>query len=289
MSAPGARVVFVSGLSGSGKTTAMAALEDLSFYCVDNLPAQLVHQFLDLCSQADPPIHKIALAFDAREEPFLARVPEVVSSVRAQGLRVEAIFLDCADDVLVNRYRETRRIHPLSPAGSVEQGIQRERRLLEPYALMADFSVDTTSLNVHQLKAAVIQHVAGGKRSTVVNLISFGFRYGAPRAVELLFDLRLLPNPYFEEQLRPRSGADPTVAEYVLKSSRGEGLFERLLGLLDFVLPIYDGEGKAYLTIGLGCTGGRHRSVAVADALAGRLREQGREVNVEHRDVERDL
>ncbi len=287
MSGPGARIVFVSGLSGSGKSTAMAALEDLSFYCVDNLPAPLVHQFLDLCAQATPQIHKIALAFDAREEPFLRRFPEVVRNLRGQGARVEAIFLDCSDEVLVSRYRETRRVHPLSPTGSASEGIERERRLLTEVSGMADFSIDTTSLNVHQLKAAVVNHVTGGQRSTVINLISFGFRFGTPRAAELLLDLRFLPNPYFEEELRALSGADPAVAEYVLKSSRGEGLFERLRDLLAFLLPLYDQEGKAYLTIALGCTGGRHRSVAVVEALAGRLREQGREVNVEHRDMER--
>ncbi len=289
MSGPGARIVFVSGLSGSGKTTAMAALEDLSFYCVDNLPAQLVHQFLDLCAQATPPIHKIALAFDAREEPFLRSFPEVVESLRSQGARVEAIFLECADEILVSRYRETRRVHPLSPAGSAAEGIELERRLLSDVARMADFSIDTTTLNVHQLKAAVVDRVAGGKRSTVLNLISFGFRYGIPRSAELLFDLRFLPNPYFEEKLRSRSGADPAVAEYVLKNCMAEGFFSRLLDLLGFLLPHYDREGKAYLTIGLGCTGGRHRAVAIAESLAGRLREQEREVNVEHRDVERQI
>jgi UPF0042 nucleotide-binding protein len=282
------RIVFVSGLSGSGRSTAMAALEDLGFYCVDNLPAQLILQFLDLCAKATPPIRKVALAVDAREEPFLRSFPDVVTALRSQGARVDLVFLDCADEVLRNRYRETRRVHPLSPSGSVEEGVERERHLLADMAALADFAVDTTSLNVHQLKETIIHFVSGQARETVVNLFSFGFRYGVPDSAELLFDLRFLPNPYFEEELRPRTGLDAVVAEYVLKSPRGQALFVRLADLLGFLLPLYDQEGKSYVTICLGCTGGRHRSVAIAEALAQHLRAQGREVNVEHRDAERE-
>jgi UPF0042 nucleotide-binding protein len=280
-------VVFVTGLSGSGKTTAMAALEDLDFYCVDNLPAQLIEQFLALCRKATPPIERVALAMDSREVAFLRAVPGVVRELRAGGKRVEVIFLDCRDEVLVNRYRETRRVHPHSPGGSVEEGIGRERELLADVAALADRVLDTSSMNVHQLRAEIARHVSGGRRATVVNVASFGFRYGPPQAVELLFDVRFLPNPHFEERLRPRTGHDREVAEYVLGNQLGKELFERLLSLLGFLLPLYDGEGKAYVTIGIGCTGGRHRSVAIAEALARALREQGREVNVEHRDLER--
>jgi UPF0042 nucleotide-binding protein len=282
------RIVWVAGLSGSGKSTAMAALEDLAFYCVDNLPPQLLHQFLDLCAKATPPIEKIALAIDTREEPFLRGFPGAVAELRQAGVRLQGIFLDCADEVLVSRYRETRRVHPLAPAGRVAEGIARERRLLGDVARLADLAIDTTRLNIHQLKETVVQHVAGETRATVVNLVSFGFRYGSPREAELLFDLRFLPNPYFEPALRDRTGADPAVAEYVIASGRGAQLFDRLLDLLDFLLPLYDAEGKAYLTIAVGCTGGRHRSVAVVNALAERLRGSGREINVEHRDVHRD-
>lgn len=281
-------IVFVSGLSGSGRTTAMAALEDLSFYSVDNLPAQLVPQFLDLCAKATPPIDKVALAIDAREEPFLRRFPEVVRELRTHGGRVDGIFLDCSNDVLLNRYRETRRVHPLSPEGSVEEGIDRERRLLTEVSGMSNFQIDTSVLNVHQLKETVMQLVSGQARGTVVNVISFGFRHGIPQAAELLFDLRFLPNPYFQESLRARTGLDPEVAEYVLKSAAGSTFFERLTDFVEYLLPLYDVEGKAYVTIAIGCTGGHHRSVAVAQALAGRLRGQRREVNVEHRDVERE-
>ena len=287
MSLPGARVVCVSGLSGSGKSTAMAALEDLSFYCVDNLPVQLVEQFLHLCTQATPPIDKIALAIDAREASFLAAVPGVLAQLRDRGADLDVIFLECANEVLVNRYRETRRVHPLAPDGTVEGGIEVERRLLVDVAGLADHSIDTSSLNVHQLKAAIVQKISGEARPTVVNLLSFGFRFGTPSNAELLFDVRFLPNPYFEERLRERTGHDPEVSEYVLKSPRGAELFARLGDLCAFLLPLYDGEGKAYVTLAIGCTGGQHRSVALVEALADVLREAGREVNVEHRDVER--
>jgi UPF0042 nucleotide-binding protein len=287
MTTRNAQIVFVSGLSGSGKTTAMAAIEDLSFYCVDNLPAQLVEQFLDLCAKSTPPIRKIALAIDAREAEFLRDVPAVVEKLRAQGARVRVIFLECSNQELMNRYRETRRVHPLAPDGAVEDGIEMERRLLADVSRLADFVVDSSELNIHQLRETVVGFVAGGARPAVVNLISFGFRHGTPATAELLFDVRFLPNPHFEPKLRPRTGEDPEVAEFVLKNERATALMERLVGLLGFLLPLYDEEGKPYLTVAVGCTGGRHRSVAILNALAEELRASGRDVNVTHRDVEK--
>lgn len=283
----GGRVVFVSGLSGSGKSTAMAALEDQGFYCVDNLPAPLVDQFIDLCAKATPRIDKIALALDARETQFLGEMPGVILRLREAARDVDVVFLDCSQQVLMKRYRETRRVHPLSPDGSVERGIELERELLREVAGLADRVIDTSRLNVHELREEVVRTLAGGRRSSVVNLLSFGFRYGTPDSLELLFDVRFLPNPYFEEALRLHSGLDPGVADYVLESPRGREFFQRLRGWLDFLLPLYDAEGKAYLSVGVGCTGGRHRSVAIAEALAEALREAGREVNVVHRDVEK--
>ena len=194
------------------------------------------------------------------------------------------IFLECANEVLEKRYRETRRVHPLSP-NRVVDGIERERELLAPVVVLADFQIDTSSLNVHQLREAVIQHVSGRVRKTVVNLLSFGFRHGTPQSAELLFDLRFLPNPYFDERLRERTGVDPEVAAHVLESERGREFFERLREFVAYLLPLYDQEGKAYVTIGIGCTGGQHRSVAVAIALSSVLAESGREVNLEHRDA----
>jgi UPF0042 nucleotide-binding protein len=281
------QVVFVSGLSGSGKTTVMATLEDLGFYSVDNLPAQLTRQFLDLCVAARPPIRRVALAIDTREAAFLRAVPAVIEDLRRRDLDVRVLFLDCATDVLVNRYRETRRVHPLSPGGSVEQGVEIERQLLVEIAELADLRLDTSELNVHELRETVARAMAGQGRGTVVNLVSFGFRHGVPRGADLMFDVRFLRNPHFHPTLRPKTGLDPEVAAYALDEERGVGLLARLRDLLQFLVPLYETEGKAYLTVAVGCTGGRHRSVAVVEALAPDLRRGGREVNVSHRDVEK--
>jgi len=287
MTDPEPRVVFVAGLSGSGKTTAMAALEDRGFYCADNLPPQLTSQFLELCANSTPPIQKIALAIDARERGFLTGFPAVVAGLREQGMRVQLVFLDCASETLVNRYRETRRVHPLSPGGSVESGVAQEREVLAEIAQLADVQIDTSDLNVHELRDVVTRAVTGDGRSTVVNLVSFGFRYGLPRAADLVFDVRFLPNPHFETALRPRTGQDPEVAAYVLENERARELIRHLEALLAYLLPLYDEEGKAYLTVAVGCTGGHHRSVAVLEALASVLREQGRKASVLHRDTEK--
>ncbi len=281
------RIVFVSGLSGSGRSTAMAALEDLSFYCVDNLPPILIDQFLVLCRQSTPPIQKVALAIDAREPQFLRSFPSVLQQLTARGAEVKMIYLDCENSVLINRYRETRRVHPLARGGSVEEGIQRERELLADLERLADFKLDTSNLNVHQLKAAIARSLNDEVRSTVVNIISFGFRYSPPQSAELLFDVRFLPNPYFEPALRDGTGNDPSVADYVLQAPRTQEFLDHLNKLLNFLLPLYDAEGKAYLMIGIGCTGGKHRSVTIANLVAGMLRKAGREVNVMHRDVEK--
>ena len=269
----------------------MNALEDLGFYCVDNLPAQLTRQFLDLCSQAEPSIEKVALAIDAREARFLRELPSVIDELRSSSeARVQVVFLDCATEVLVDRYRETRRVHPLSPSGSVEEGITRERELLGEIARLADLRLDSSDLNVHELRRAISEWAGAGEgaRGPVVSLVSFGFRYGLPRGADLVFDVRFLPNPHFEPQLRPRTGLDAEVASFVIEASAARALLDRLRDLLEFLLPLYEREGKSYLTVAIGCTGGRHRSVAVLEALAGQLRRLGQNVSVTHRDVEKN-
>ena len=283
----GSHVVCVAGLSGSGKSTAMAALEDVGFYCADNLPAPLIEQFLELCAKSSPPIEKIALALDARETRFLPALCALVGRLRESRPGFQLLFLDCSEVELRRRYRETRRVHPHSPAGSVEEGIARERELLAELAALADTSLDTTGLNVHELRATVTAAVSAEGRPTTLRLVSFGFRFGAPDALEGLFDARFLPNPYFEAELREGSGLAADVADYVLASDPGRDFLARLRDWLAYLLPLYEREGKAYVTIGVGCTGGRHRSVAVVEALARALRESGREVNVVHRDVEK--
>ena len=213
----------------------------------------------------------------------------MVRDLREQGAELEVLFLDCSDEVLERRYRETRRVHPLSPEGSVRDGIERERQLLHDVVQGADLRIDTSVLNVHQLKELIFRRVSGAGRKTVVSLVSFGFRHGTPASVETLFDVRFLPNPYFEESLREGTGRDPEVASYVLDSERGGDFVRRLEEWVRYLLPFHDEEGKAYVTIGIGCTGGRHRSVAVVEAMAARLRGMGRDVSVVHRDADRPL
>jgi UPF0042 nucleotide-binding protein len=269
----------------------MGALEDLGFYSVDNIPPQLVEPFLSLCEKARPPILKIALALDAREQAFLKDFPAVVESIRRRGVEVELLFLDCSHEVLQNRYRETRRVHPLAPTGAVEEGIGRERALLADIAGLADTTIDTSDLNVNQLRDTLIRHVSGGERPCVIHLISFGYRYGIPSNADLLFDVRFLRNPHYDPSLRAATGLDPEVVRYVLEDDRSREWMRRLEDFLEYLLRLYDGEGKAYLHIGIGCTGGRHRSVAVAEALAEQLGTTGglREVSVSHRDAARSL
>ena len=278
--------IFVSGLSGSGKTTAMAALEDLGFYCADNLPVQLVGQFLDLCAKAKPPLDRVALAIDAREGPLVAQLPETLRALRASGRRVELLFLEAGVAELMNRYRETRRVHPHARGGGLEAGIESERALLADVAGHADRLIDTSDIIVHELRALIFEHVSGTTRRLGVRLISFGFRHGTPAEAELLFDARFLPNPYFEEALREGSGRDDDVARFVLEGDTGRSFMTHLRDWMAFLLPHYDAEGKPFLTLAVGCTGGRHRSVAVVEALASMLRAQRRDVSLEHRDLE---
>ncbi len=287
MSAALPRIVVVAGLSGSGKTTAMAALEDQGCYCVENLPAQLIEPIARHSKAAATPIEKLALAIDAREVGSPERVPTVLAALRRAGADISLLFLDCSDQVLLNRYRETRRAHPLSPEGSVAEGIERERKVLAELSELADQRIETSDLSVHQLRAAVAATLADDPRHPQLNLLSFGFRFGLPSAADLVFDVRFLPNPYFEPALRDGSGLDPEVADFVLNNDPARKLLEHLGALLGFLLPLYDEEGKVYLTLAIGCTGGRHRSVATACALAARLERAGCAVSLQHRDAER--
>ncbi len=280
-------IIFVGGLSGSGRTTVMGALEDLGFYSVDNIPPQLVEPFVALCQKSRPPIEKIALALDAREQAFLKDFPAVLETIRRRGAEVELVFLDCRNAELRDRYRETRRVHPLAPTGTVDEGIRRERALLGEIAALADTTIDTSDLHANALRDTLVRHVSGGERPCVVHLLSFGYRYGVPGSADLLFDVRFLRNPHYEPSLREGTGLDPDVARYVLEDERSREWMRRLEEFLEYLLHLYDGEGKAYLHVGIGCTGGRHRSVAVVEALARRLRATAptREVSVAHRDA----
>jgi UPF0042 nucleotide-binding protein len=283
-------VVLVTGMSGAGRSTALHVLEDLSFFCVDNLPPPLFTGLLELLERGDE-IRRVGLGVDVRAGAFLEGVGEVVAQLRERGHEVELIFLDASDEALVRRFSETRRPHALAPGGDLPLAIQRERERLGPLRAQAGHVFDTTHLSVHDLRRALVDYIARGGDSPlmVTRIVSFGFKYGLPVDADLVFDLRFLPNPHFVAELRPKTGLDPEVASYVLDTDDARELMSDIQSLLDNTLPKYEREGKSYLTIAIGCTGGRHRSVAVAEALAAHLRAADREVVVGHRDAGRKL
>jgi len=283
------RIVLVTGLSGAGKSTATKALEDLGFFCIDNLPVMLLPKLLELVSHGtSDEVQRLAIVIDAREGRFLDSMPAALDEVRREGHQLEVVFFDCADDALIRRFSETRRRHPLSPDGSVQEGIAEERRLLAQLRALADQIVDTTRMTVHELRDVVTAKFGGPGLDDKLNvtLLSFGFRNGIPPESDLVFDVRFLPNPYFVEGLKPHPGTDPRVAAWVLERMQAQEFLARLESLLQFLIPQYRAEGKSYLTVSIGCTGGRHRSVALAEELGRRLTEKHRaNVKVTHRDV----
>jgi UPF0042 nucleotide-binding protein len=286
----GPQVVILTGVSGSGKSTALRALEDAGFYCVDNLPILFLEKLLELSGHTAGEVSRIALVVDARDGRFLAEAPRIIQEVRSKGTDVQVLFLEASDESLVRRYSETRRRHPLAgESGTVPDGIAAERRALAELKSIADEVVDSTTLNVHELKRLVTRRFAAGDGARLgVTLVSFGFRFGIPSHADMVLDVRFLPNPFFVPELKPLPGTDPRVAQYVLEQPDAKAFLERLLDLYGFLLPRYRAEGKSYLTIAIGCTGGKHRSVAIAAALAERLEGGGQPVRLWHRDVEKE-
>jgi UPF0042 nucleotide-binding protein len=283
-------VVIVTGLSGSGKSTAIRVLEDLGFYCIDNLPVVLTPRFIDLCENSEEEISRVALGIDLRERAFLVDYPAVIDEIRRAGHHVEILYLDAADDVLVRRFSETRRPHPLAEGTNVAAGIRREREKLADLKALADRIIDTSAYTVHQLRDELRGSLQGGVLGEAVMrvfLVSFGYKYGLPTDTDLVLDVRFLPNPFFVDELRALDGTDPAVASYVLDRDETREFLDRTMGLLDFALPLYEREGKRYLTVGLGCTGGRHRSVVLVEELERRLAGHGYPVKVQHRDAAR--
>jgi RNase adapter protein RapZ len=283
------RLVILTGLSGSGKSTALHALEDLGYFCIDNLPILLLPRLLELGGHTTEDVSRLALVVDAREGDLLEETPAVIDAARAEGHAVEVVFLDAGDEVLLRRYSETRRRHPLAEGGSVESGIAAERRLLADLRQAADQVVDTSAMNVHELKALLQDRFRRetGEGTLSVTLLSFGFKHGLPPQADLVLDCRFLPNPHFVEELRPHTGLDAPVADYVLGREETGAFLERVRGLVSWLLPLYVREGKAHLTVAIGCTGGRHRSVAIAERLGQSLRDEAGAppITVRHRDV----
>ncbi|HEY2747673.1 MAG TPA: RNase adapter RapZ [Polyangia bacterium] len=278
------RIIIVTGVSGAGKSTALRALEDAGYFCVDNLPLPLMNRFVELLSDAGES-EQAAVGVDAREGEFLSSSREVFSALRKEGHQLEVLFLDADDDVLVRRFSETRRRHPLS-GDDLREGIAREREILRPLREEASAYVDTANLNVHQLKGVVHERYRPSADVLAITLLSFGFKHGLPAEADIVLDVRFLPNPYFVEALSAATGEEANVREFVLGNDDAKEFLERSLALLEFVLPRAEREGKAYLTVAVGCTGGRHRSVAVVQELAKRLPRR-HPLTVRHRDLAR--
>ncbi|MDF2834690.1 MAG: hypothetical protein K0Q63_330 [Paenibacillus sp.] len=286
-----AKLVIITGMSGAGKTIAVQSLEDLGFFCVDNLPPVLIPKFAELIEQSNGKIGNVALVIDLRGREFFTALSESLTYIKDHHtISCEILFLDATDEVLVQRYKESRRRHPLAPQGLPLDGIHSERRLLEDLKGSASQVIDTSNLKPLQLKERIISHFTNVEQSRLsVNVTSFGFKYGIPIDADLIYDVRFLPNPHYVENLRPNTGQNPDVYDYVMKWPETQQFLAKLIDMLQFLIPLYRKEGKSQVVIGIGCTGGKHRSVAIAEYLGKVLGSSDTErVRVSHRDSERD-
>jgi len=281
------RILIISGLSGSGKSTAVRVLEDEGFFCIDNLPVTLFPTFIELVEKSRERVRDVVLVMDIRELDALRGYENVLQEISEAGHKVEIIFFDASDEVLIRRYSETRRRHPVLDGGSLPDGIRYERAQLAGLKSLATLVIDTSELNVHQLKEIVISRIKGiGEASgMMVHLQSFGYRYGIPLESDIVMDVRFLPNPYFIPDLKDYSGLDPMVREFVLGKEETQGFVERFQNLMEFLLPSYTKEGKSYLTISIGCTGGKHRSVVIAAEMYNFFKDKQLNLKVTHRDI----
>jgi RNase adapter protein RapZ len=282
--APGTELVVITGMSGSGKASVLKAFEDLGYYCVDNLPVELIANFAEL-ARASSAIERAALVADIREGQGLARLPGILKNLK-RALPTRVIFLEASDEALLRRFSETRRPHPLGRNASVKAAIGSERKRLRPIRELADMVVDTTRFNVHELRAHITRRFQQEptEKNILVSCVSFGYKHGVPEDADLVFDARFLPNPHFIPKYRPLTGRDPAVARYIRSFPQTRQFLRKVVDLLAFLLPHYVREGKSYLTIGFGCTGGQHRSVMIAAEVEKRLAREGYRVKVVHRD-----
>jgi UPF0042 nucleotide-binding protein len=279
-------IVILTGQSGSGKSAAIRALEDNGYFCVDNIPTGLAEKLIESMT-AEEATHNLALVMDVRSPAFAARAPALVRRLRDGAEPARVVYLEAREDVLIRRYSETRRRHPLDDGDGLRKAIADEREILAPLRELADDTIDTSEMSPHDLRDRVLAQILKVSPGDDLRLaiISFGFKHGLPLEADTVFDVRFLPNPYFEASLRDLTGLDARVREYVFQSGEAEELLRRARGFLDFLIPRYQREGKRYLTVAIGCTGGQHRSVAIASALAERLQEAGTAVDVRHRDI----
>jgi len=281
------KITIITGLSGSGKTTAINALEDAGFFCIDNLPVILLPRFLKLKSKANSEVTKLALVMDLREREFLQQYPEIFQDLSDEGYLFEIIFLEASTETLLRRYSQTRRKHPLSESKSVLEGIGAERDALRDLRDLADLVIDTSNYNVHQLKEIILTHAlkeVPGKRMKIY-ILSFGYKYGIPYDADIVIDVRCLPNPNFVEELKDLNGTSREVKEYMDSQEETQHFLKKYLDLLLFLIPLYEREGKSSLTIAVGCTAGRHRSVSIAETIFNELKKANNIITVTHRDI----
>ena len=271
------RFVVVTGMSGGGKSITLKMLEDMGFYCVDNLPVPLIEKFLELIVTPGSEITKVALGLDVRADQSFNDVQKVLEQLKAEGYSFEVLFIDASDAVLIKRYKETRRVHPLSPEGRIEDGVERERKILEDMKKKADYVIDTSNLLTRELKEELDRIFVLNKEynSLMVTILSFGFKNGIPADADLVFDVRFLPNPFYIDELKHKTGNDKAVQDYVMSFPEASEFMEKLADMLKFLIPNYIKEGKYQLVVGIGCTGGRHRSVTLANELYARMKDQG--------------
>ena len=282
------KIIIITGLSGSGKSTAISAFEDAGFYCVDNMPVALLPKFLELPIESNSEITGLAFVMDLREKSFLYRYSLVFDSLKKKGYQFKILFLEADEESLLKRYSQTRRHHPLSQDKSLLEGIRIEREQLKELKITADKIIDTSRYTVHDLKS-VINNIAQQNKNVApmrINILSFGFKYGTPHDASLIMDVRFLANPYFVPELKDFNGKSQEIKNYVLNNDEARRFTKKYLDLLDYLIPLYEKEGKAYLTIAVGCTGGRHRSVTIAEALFEHIKKPGRQIMVTHRDID---
>lgn len=282
--------VIVTGMSGSGKSSAINVLEDIGYYCIDNMPPELMVKFADICSQSEGKIEKVAFASDIRGGDLFLKLTDTIKQLKERELNIKILYLDSSDEVIVRRYKETRRRHPLDEVsgGNIRKAIETEREILVPFKAQADFYVDTSNTSTSQFKERMNSIFVDSDDDVMkIDIRSFGFKFGPMREGDLVFDVRCLPNPFYIPELKHKTGLDKEVYEYVLKFEEAQTLLKKLEDLIDYLIPLYQKEGKSQLVIAFGCTGGKHRSVTFAEAVGKYLTEKGHKIRKQHRDIEK--
>jgi len=281
------KIIIITGRSGSGKSTAIAAFEDAGFYCVDNMPVELLPKFLELPIESDSEIAGLSFVMDLREKGFLSKYPAVFASLRGKGYHFRILFLEAEEEILLQRYSKTRRHHPLSQGKSLLESIRVEQEQLKDLRIAADKIINTSHYSVHELKSVILDIAKKSSKLSPlrINILSFGFKYGIPHDADLVMDVRFLENPYFIPELNHLDGEDKEIKDFVLENEETQRFLKKYLNLLDYLIPLYEKEGKAYLTIAAGCTGGRHRSVVITKSIFEHIKSQGKHIEITHRDM----